>query len=136
MAERGSYRGRRVSASEEGVPPAGPEAAVAQIWMPGADRNYSATHDWIKQTVSRYRHADAPDAHSRRFPHQAFLAFPWFHDARPVIMRTRPAAVPRWSRAGYLGCVAWTRRLAVVQVRLLGGLDGVQPAAGARTGPR
>jgi hypothetical protein len=31
---------------------AGPEAAVSQIWMPGADSSYAATHGWIRQTVA------------------------------------------------------------------------------------
>ncbi len=31
---------------------AGPEAAVWQIWMPGADRRYAAAHDWIHQIVA------------------------------------------------------------------------------------
>ncbi len=39
-----------MSASEEGVPYAGPEAAVSQLRISGADRNHAATHDWIKQT--------------------------------------------------------------------------------------
>src|ERR1017187_3952120 len=31
---------------------AGPEAAVWQIWMPGADRRYAAAHHWIHQIVA------------------------------------------------------------------------------------
>ena len=31
---------------------AGPEAAVWQIWMPGADRSYAAAHDWISQIAA------------------------------------------------------------------------------------
>jgi hypothetical protein len=61
MTERGSYRGRRVSASGEGVPHAGPEAAVSQIWILGAARNYAATHDWIKQTVAAAKTLSLPD---------------------------------------------------------------------------
>ena len=30
----------------------GAEAAVSQIWMPGADRSYAAAHDWISQTAA------------------------------------------------------------------------------------
>ena len=31
---------------------AGPEAAVSQIWMPGADRSCAAAHGWISQTAA------------------------------------------------------------------------------------
>ncbi|MGA2827241.1 MAG: hypothetical protein ABSF03_14100 [Streptosporangiaceae bacterium] len=31
---------------------AGPEAAVPQIWMLGADRSYAAAHDWISRTAA------------------------------------------------------------------------------------
>ena len=30
----------------------GPEAAVSQIWMPGADHSYAAAHDGISQTAA------------------------------------------------------------------------------------
>jgi len=31
---------------------AGPQAAVSQIWMPGADRSYAAAQDWISQAAA------------------------------------------------------------------------------------
>jgi hypothetical protein len=31
---------------------AGPEAAISQIWMPGADRSYAAAHDRIRQAAA------------------------------------------------------------------------------------
>ncbi len=31
---------------------ADPQAAVSQIWMPGADRSYAAAHDWIRQAAA------------------------------------------------------------------------------------
>ena len=34
---------------------AGPDAAVSQIWMPGADRSYAAAHDRISQTAAAGR---------------------------------------------------------------------------------
>ena len=40
---------------------AGPEAAVWQIWMPGADRSYAAAHDWIHQTVAAGKTPSLPD---------------------------------------------------------------------------
>jgi hypothetical protein len=40
---------------------AGPEAAVWQIWMPGADRSYAAVHDWIHQTVAAGKALSLPD---------------------------------------------------------------------------
>jgi hypothetical protein len=30
----------------------GPEAAISQIWMPGADHSYAAAHDRIRQTAA------------------------------------------------------------------------------------
>jgi hypothetical protein len=39
----------------------GPEAAVWQIWMPGADRSYAAAHDWIHQTVAAGKALSLPD---------------------------------------------------------------------------
>ncbi len=40
---------------------AGPEAAVSQIWMPGADRDYAAAHDWIRQTAATGKTLPLPD---------------------------------------------------------------------------
>ena len=40
---------------------AGPEAAVSQIWMPGADRSYAAARDWISQTAAARRALCLPD---------------------------------------------------------------------------
>ena len=40
---------------------AGPEAAVSQIWMPGADRSYAAAHDWIHQSVAAGKTPSLPD---------------------------------------------------------------------------
>ena len=40
---------------------AGPEAAVWQIWMPGADRGHAAAHDWISQTAAAGKTLCRPD---------------------------------------------------------------------------
>ena len=40
---------------------AAPEAAVSQIWMPGADRSYAAAHDWIGQTAAAGKTLCLPD---------------------------------------------------------------------------
>ena len=40
---------------------AGPEAAVWQIWMPGADRRYAAAHHWIHQIVAAGKTLSLPD---------------------------------------------------------------------------
>ncbi len=40
---------------------AGSEAAVSQIWMPGADRSHAAAHDWIHQTVAAGKTLWLPD---------------------------------------------------------------------------
>lgn len=40
---------------------AGPEAAVSQIWMPGADHSYAAAHDWISQTTAAGKTLCLPD---------------------------------------------------------------------------
>jgi len=40
---------------------AGPEAAVWQIWMPGADRSHAAAHDWISQTAAAGKTLCRPD---------------------------------------------------------------------------
>ena len=40
---------------------AGPEAAVSQIWMLGADRSYAAAHDWISQTAAARKTLCRPD---------------------------------------------------------------------------
>ena len=40
---------------------AGPEAAVSQIWMPGADRSYAAAHDCISQTAAAGKTLCLPD---------------------------------------------------------------------------
>ncbi len=40
---------------------AGPEAAVWQIWMPGADRSYAAAHDWVSQTAAAAKTLCRPD---------------------------------------------------------------------------
>jgi hypothetical protein len=40
---------------------AGPGAAVWQIWMPGADRSYTAAHDWIHQTIAAGKTLCLPD---------------------------------------------------------------------------
>ena len=40
---------------------AGPEAAVSQIWMPGADHSYAAAHDWISQTAAAGKTPCLPD---------------------------------------------------------------------------
>ena len=39
----------------------GPEAAVWQIWMPGADRRYAAAHHWIHQIVAAGKTLSLPD---------------------------------------------------------------------------
>ena len=44
---------------------AGPEAAVWQIWMPGADRSYAAAHDWIHQTIAAGKTLCLPDEETR-----------------------------------------------------------------------
>ena len=43
----------------------GPEAAVSQIWMPGADRSYAAAHDWISQTAAAGKTLRLPDGEKR-----------------------------------------------------------------------
>ena len=40
---------------------AGPEAAVSQIWMPGADHSSAAAHDWIRQTAAAGKTPCLPD---------------------------------------------------------------------------
>jgi len=40
---------------------AGPEAAVWQIWMPGADRRCAPAHDWIHQAVAAGKMLSLPD---------------------------------------------------------------------------
>ena len=40
---------------------AGPEAAVSQIWMPGADRSYAAAHDWTRQAAAAGKMLCLPD---------------------------------------------------------------------------
>ncbi len=40
---------------------AGPEAAVSQIWMPGADRSYAAAHDRISQAAAAGKTLCLPD---------------------------------------------------------------------------
>jgi len=40
---------------------AGPEAAVWQIWMPGADRSYAAAHDRISQAAAAGKTLCRPD---------------------------------------------------------------------------
>jgi len=40
---------------------AGPEAAVSQIWMPGADHSYAAAHDRISQTAAAGKTLCLPD---------------------------------------------------------------------------
>ena len=39
----------------------GPEAAVSQIWMPGADRSYAAAHDRISQAAAAGKTPCLPD---------------------------------------------------------------------------
>ena len=39
----------------------GPEAAVPQIWMPGADRSYAAAHEGISQTAAAGKTLCLPD---------------------------------------------------------------------------
>ena len=40
---------------------AGPEAAVSQIRVPGADHSYAAAHDWISQTAAAGKTLCLPD---------------------------------------------------------------------------
>lgn len=40
---------------------ADPEAAVSQVWMPGADRSYATAHDWISQTAAAGKTLCLPD---------------------------------------------------------------------------
>ena len=40
---------------------AGPEAAVSQIWMAGADHSYAAARDWISQTAAAGKTLCLPD---------------------------------------------------------------------------
>ena len=47
---------------------AGPEAAVSQIWMPGADHSYAAAHDWISQTDAAGKTLCLPDEEKRIWP--------------------------------------------------------------------
>jgi len=44
---------------------AGPEAAVWQVWMPGADRRYAAAHDRISQTAAAGKTLRLPDEEKR-----------------------------------------------------------------------
>jgi len=44
---------------------AGPNAAVPQIWMPGADHNCAAAHNWIKQAAAARK---TPSAQTREKP--------------------------------------------------------------------
>ena len=39
----------------------GPESAVWQIWMPGADRRYAAAHLWIHRIVAAGKTLCLPD---------------------------------------------------------------------------
>jgi len=39
----------------------GPEAAVSQIRVPGADHSYAAAHDWISQTAAAGKTLCLPD---------------------------------------------------------------------------
>ena len=40
---------------------AGPEAAVSQIRVPGADHSYAAAHDWAGQTAAAGKAPCLPD---------------------------------------------------------------------------
>jgi len=40
---------------------AGPEAAVWQIRVPGADHSYAAAHDWVGQTAAAGKALCLPD---------------------------------------------------------------------------